>query len=106
MRAAVLGRNISGKRFVADGRVNERRGEGGDQGTANRAESTAFLILVRLRRVPFAIVPDGFRFRLRAATRFFDLRHGHPRGDRGESNGAGNNEIGRASCRERVLTDV
>ena len=92
MWAAVLGRNVSGKSFVADRRINERRGEADEKGTAKGAESAAFLIPVRLRRVPFAIVPDGFRFRLRAATRFFDLRNGHLRGDGGERNGAGDNQ--------------
>jgi hypothetical protein len=48
----MLGRNVSGKSFVADRRINERRGEGGKKGETKGAESATLLLLVRLRRVP------------------------------------------------------
>jgi hypothetical protein len=71
LRAAMLGRNVSGKSFVADGRIQERRGRAGEHRETKSAEGAALLVLVGLWRVPFALARGGFHFHLRAAALFF-----------------------------------
>jgi hypothetical protein len=79
----MLGRNISGKSFLADRWINERRRGAGEHGETKSAEGAALLVLVRLRRVAVALVRSGFHFHLRAAARFLDLRDDRlPRNDR------------------------
>jgi hypothetical protein len=65
----VLGRNVSGKSFVADRRINERRGERGEKGKAKGAKSATLFVLVRFRRVPVALASRRFCFHFRAAVR-------------------------------------
>lgn len=89
MRAAVLGRNVSGKSFVADRRIKERGREGGRQPETKSAEGATLFVLVRLRRVPVALMRRGFHFHLRAAVPFLDLRNERLPGNRGESERAG-----------------
>jgi len=89
LRAAVLGRNVSGKSFVADRRVNERRGERGKKGKAEGAESATLLLLVRFRRVPVAFVRGRFRFHFRAAIRLLKFRNERLPRDRREADRAG-----------------
>jgi hypothetical protein len=103
LRAAVLGRNVSSKSFVTDRRINERRGEADEKGTAKGAESTAFLILVRFRRVPVAIVSRRFRFRFRAAARLLGLRDGSgsPGRNGGGRDRAGDEQAEQESQRSR-----
>ncbi len=84
----MLGRNVGGKSFVADRRINERRREGGKQPETQGAEGAALFVLIRLRRVPVALVPDRFGFHLRAAARFLNSNERFPR-DHGESDRAG-----------------
>jgi len=83
MRASVLGRNISGKSFVAEGCIDERR-RGIDHGReTERAGGTAFLVRIGFGRMTIAFVTGGFRFHFRAAIGFLDLGlKGVPRNSR------------------------
>ena len=85
----MLGRNVGGKSFIADRRINEGRREGGNQSETQGAEGAALFVLVRLRRMPVAIVRRRFHFHLRAAARFFDFRNERFPRDHGESDRAG-----------------
>ena len=84
MRAGVLGQNVSGKIFVADGWINEWRGGRDEAGEAERARGATGLVLIGLRRVAIAIVTRGFRFHLRATVGLLDFRNQRLTGKRSE----------------------
>ena len=88
MRAVILGRNVGGKSLVPDRRINEGCREGGKQSETQGAEGAALFVLVRLRRVPVAIV-RRFHFHLRAAARFLNRRNERFPRDHGENDRAG-----------------
>jgi len=85
----MLGRNVSGKSFFADGRINERRRGAGEQHETESAEGAALLVLVRFRRVPVTLVCCRFHFHLGAAARLLDLRNERLPRDRRKSDRAG-----------------
>lgn len=73
MRAGVLGRNVSGKSFVADRRINERRGRGDYGRKPEGAGGATLFVRLRFRRVPFAIVTRRLRLHLRAIIHFLEF---------------------------------
>jgi len=81
----VLGQNVSGKFFVADRRINERRSGCENTGKTEGAGGAALLIGIGPgRRVLLAIVAGGFRFHLRATIRLLDFRNEWLTWERGE----------------------
>jgi len=95
----MLGRNKSGKRFVADRGINERGRRGGEQREAERTGRATLFLLVGLRRVMIAIVSHRFRFHLRAATGLFRLGKRSLARDRSESDRAGEKQAEQESQR-------
>jgi hypothetical protein len=95
----VLGRNVSGKSFVADGRINEGRRRRDDRCETERARGATLLVRVRLRRVPVAFVPERFRFHLRAAIRLLEFRNDRLPRDCREANRAGEEQAEQESKR-------
>jgi hypothetical protein len=95
----MLGRNVSGKSFIADRRINERRRGAGEHRQTKSAEGAALLVLVRLRRVAVAFVRGGFHFHFRAAAGFLDFRNERLARDRGESDRAGDEQAEQKSQR-------
>lgn len=84
MRAGLLGRNVGGKSFVADRRINERGGVGDYTGKSESAGGAALLVRIGLGWVAVALVAGGLRFHLRAAIRFLDFRNQRLAGECGE----------------------
>ena len=72
LRAAVPGRNVSGKSFVADGRINERCASGENSRDTGGAEDATLLVRSGHRLVMVAIGRRGFRFHDRATIGLFD----------------------------------
>lgn len=95
MRAGVLGRNVSGKGSVADGRINKRSGPGYDAGKAVSARDATLLVGIGLRRVAVARVAGGFRFHLRAAIGLLRFRNERLPGDGGECHRGAERETGK-----------
>ena len=74
MRAAALGRNVSRKTFVADGRINKRRNGADYSGQTEGADGATLLIRIGFRRVALAFPGSGLRLHLGAAIGFLDDR--------------------------------
>ena len=84
MRAGLLGKNVSGKIFVADGRIDERRRVCENAGETERTGSAALLIGIGLRSMPIAIMAGRFHFHLGAAIGLLNFRNERLPRDRGE----------------------
>jgi hypothetical protein len=85
VRAGVPGRNISGKRFVTDRRINECRGRGDNCGQTERAGGATLFVLIRLRRVAIAFVTGRFCLHLCATVGLLNFHTERLAGNRGES---------------------
>ena len=92
LRAAMLGRNVGSKSFIADWRINERSGARSHYCQTKGKERATLFLLVRFRRVPAAIVERGWHFHFRVATRLLDLQSRRLPRDRGHADRAGEDQ--------------
>ena len=69
----MLSRDISGKSFIADRRINERRGVRDNTGETKGAGGATLLVRIRFGGVALAIVAGRFHFHLRTAIGLLDL---------------------------------
>src|SRR5205085_490190 len=97
LRARVLGQNVSGKFFVADGRINKRRRGCENTGKTKHTGGATLLVRIRLRRMAVAIVARGFCFHLRATIRLLDFWNEWLPRNRSESDRSAQRETGEKS---------